>query len=73
MMKMAFIQANVLIVCKKYFNWHFQGDAKDIISFKNRATAPKGTKFLPNTRDLVVEPLDICVWTGGQWGMYQLA
>ncbi|MEB6244680.1 hypothetical protein [Staphylococcus xylosus] len=23
---------------------------------------------MPKTRDLVVEPLDICVWTGGQWG-----
>ena len=58
----------VIHVCKKYFNWHFQGDAKDIINAKNRATAPKGTKFLPNTLDLVVQPLDICVWVGGQYG-----
>ncbi|MGW7776821.1 hypothetical protein ACWEWB_08290 [Staphylococcus xylosus] len=45
--------------CKKYFNWHFQGIAKYIIDAKNRATASKGTRFLHNTRDLIVEPLDI--------------
>ncbi|PTI10201.1 hypothetical protein BU096_02275 [Staphylococcus xylosus] len=46
---------------------------RDINNAKNRTTAPKDTKFLPNTRYLVVEPLNNCVWRSGQWGMYQLA
>ena len=62
----AFIMRRKLNGCKKYFNWHFQGIAKYIIDAKNRATAPKGTRFLHNTRDLIVEPLDIYAQIGGR-------
>lgn len=47
--------------CKKYFNWQFHGIEKYISDVKNRATAPRGTRFLHNTRDLIIEPLDIYV------------
>ena len=58
----------IIIFGKKYFDWHFEGHAKDIISQKNRRKAPKGRKFIRNKETFVVQPLDICVWVKGKCG-----